>query len=97
MDITDKILKWHRIPDVIVDSNGIIRWDKRAKEPPKENEVEMTETMIKCHEVKRFEILCIRGASPIGIVFIAIIIGHSIVTERKISNKWNVQQETTDL
>ena len=28
MDITDKVLKWHRLPGVIKDLNGIIQWDK---------------------------------------------------------------------
>ena len=27
MDITDKVLKWHKIPSVIVDSYGIFQWD----------------------------------------------------------------------
>ena len=27
MDITDKVLKWHKMPNVIVDSNGIFQWD----------------------------------------------------------------------
>lgn len=37
-------------------------------------------------------ILCIKGANHIGIASIAVIIGRSIVTERKTSNKWNALQ-----
>lgn len=29
MDITDEVLKWHQMPGVIVDSNGIFQWDKK--------------------------------------------------------------------